>query len=143
MEKASLQKLLVQAMKQKQSLNARVYKTVLSQVNYHEKLGNVSIPQLIRKEIKKRDESAQMFKSNNRMDLYLVEEEEKGILKQMLPAEMSEDEVKGVIKDYLEKNTYPSVGLLLKELKGFFETRNTDFKEVAEMAKIAYKNKSS
>ena len=124
-------------------LNAKVYKTVLSQVNYHEKLGVVSIPQLIRKEIKKRNESAEMFKTNNRMDLYEIERNEKVVLEGMLPPALSEDQIQRVIDEYLEKNTFQSLGLLLKELKRHFETQNNDFSKVAQLAKMAFKNKAA
>lgn len=69
--------------------------------------------QIIGKEIKSRKDSIEQFTAGNRMDLVGKEEAEVKVLEKYLPAQMSEEEVKSVIKE-----TMAVLGVSTKADKG-------------------------
>ena len=71
-----------------------------------EGLADEEIEKVIAKEVKKRIESAKLYRDNGRLDLAEPEEQEMAILQRYLPAQLSEDEIRTVIQ---EKATQLSV----------------------------------
>lgn len=69
---------------------------------------------IVRREIKKRDESIQFFESGGRIEMANKEKKEKDILKNYLPAEMPDDELLKIIKDEIAKLTNPGIGDVIK-----------------------------
>ena len=78
------------------------------------------IKKLLKKMIKQRSESIDIYKKNNRKDLLEVEQKESEILSGYLPKQLSEEETKKVMgelkKQYADSLDFAIAGSLLKEL---------------------------
>ena len=68
-----------------------------------EGLSDPEVEKVVAREVKKRTESAELYRANDRNDLAEPEEQELAVLQEYLPEQMSEDEVRqlvaGVIAD--------------------------------------------
>lgn len=62
-----------------------------------EGLSDAEVEKVIAKEVKKRTESAKLYRQNNRVDLAESEEQEITILSAYLPEQLGEDELKEII----------------------------------------------
>tara|TARA_Y100001958_G_scaffold143553_1_gene120644 strand:+ start:73 stop:537 length:465 start_codon:yes stop_codon:yes gene_type:complete len=67
------------------------------------------IKQLIKKMIKQRNESIEIYKKNNRADLLAVEEKEANILISYLPKQLSNDEIKDICQKTIEETNSQSI----------------------------------
>tara|TARA_B100000676_G_scaffold203622_1_gene199825 strand:+ start:292 stop:756 length:465 start_codon:yes stop_codon:yes gene_type:complete len=67
------------------------------------------IKQLIKKMIKQRNESIEIYKKNNRADLQAVEEKEANILISYLPKQLSNDEIKDICQKTIEETNSQSI----------------------------------
>ena len=78
------------------------------------------IKKLLKKMIKQRTESIDVYKKNNREDLLKVEENEHKILSSYLPKQLSEEETKKICSDVAQKigaNSIKDMGKVMGELK--------------------------
>jgi hypothetical protein len=78
------------------------------------------IKKLLKKMIKQRSESIELYKKSNRSDLLEVEENEVNILSSYLPKQMSEDETKKICKETIDKigaASLKDMGKIMGELK--------------------------
>ena len=78
------------------------------------------IKRLLKKMIKQRAESIEVYKKNSRDDLLQVEEQEQEILSSYLPKQMSEEETKKICSEVIESTKAISVkdmGKVMGELK--------------------------
>ena len=64
-----------------------------------EGLSDADIEKVIAREAKKRVESAKVYRDNNRPELAEPEEQELAILQQYLPKQMTEDELRAIVKE--------------------------------------------
>ena len=62
-------------------------------------LDDAAIEKVIAREVKKRAESAAMYRQNDRAELAEAEENEAAVLKEFLPEQLSEDEVRAIAQD--------------------------------------------
>ena len=62
------------------------------------------IKKLLKKMIKQRSESIEMYRKNNRNDLFEIEEKEAEVLSGYLPKQLSEEETKKICNDVVKKN---------------------------------------
>jgi len=92
---------------------------------------------IIQRLVKQRKESAEIFKSQNRMDLYQKEIDEAVIIEEYLPKQMSEAELVPVLKDIIhrlgavsQKEMGKVMGVASKELAG-----KADNKMIADKVK--------
>jgi len=92
---------------------------------------------IIRKLVKQRRESAEIYKVNNRMDLCDKEVEEANVLEKYLPAKLSEAGLETALKAIIEKTGAKSaadmgkvMGIATKDLAG-----KADGKEIAAKVK--------
>ena len=67
------------------------------------------IKKLLKKMIKQRSESIEVYKKNNRGDLLKVEENEVNVLSEYLPKQMSEEETISICKQIIEKTGVSSI----------------------------------
>jgi len=82
-------------------------------------LEDSEIIQLILSEIKKRKEAISLYQQGNRKDLVDKEEKETEILKKYLPEQISNEELKKITKDTIEKvgaSSLKDMGRVMKEL---------------------------
>ncbi|WP_025145687.1 GatB/YqeY domain-containing protein [Pedobacter jeongneungensis] len=92
---------------------------------------------ILQKLIKQRRESADIYKQQNREDLYQVEEEEIAVINRFLPKQLDREEVAAIIETVIKQSGATSVkdmgkvmGLANKELAG-----KADGKLIAEIVK--------
>jgi uncharacterized protein len=70
---------------------------------------------IIKRELKKRQDSMESFKSAGRDDLFVVEEAEAEVLKKYTPAMMSEEELDKIIDNVISEG-HSNFGLVMKEV---------------------------
>ena len=78
------------------------------------------IKKLLKKMVKQRAESIEIYKKNNRTDLLKVEQNEYDILTSFLPKQLSEEETKKICVDVISKigaNSLKDMGKVMGELK--------------------------
>ena len=78
------------------------------------------IKKLLKKMIKQRTESIEIYKKGNRSDLLEIEQSEVSILSEYLPAQMGEEETKKICSEIIEKtgaSTVKDMGKVMGELK--------------------------
>ena len=81
---------------------------------------NEDIKKLLKKMIKQRSESIEIYKKNNRQDLLEIEEGEAQVLASYLPKQLSEEETNKVCNEIIQKigaNSIKDMGQIMKELK--------------------------
>ena len=95
------------------------------------------VKQLLKKMIKQRSESIEIYKKNNREDLLKVEENEVSILSNYLPKQLSEEETKNVCLEVVKKINAQSIkdmGKVMGELKKNYSD-NLDFSKAGVILK--------
>ena len=103
------------------------------------------IKKLLKKMIKQRSESIEVYKKNNRQDLLEVEEREVQIISEYLPKQLSEDETKKVCKEIVEKIEAKSIkdmGKVMGELKKNYSD-TVDFSKAGSIIKGILNNEIS
>ena len=100
-------------------------------------IDNEDIKKLLKKMIKQRSESIEIYKKNNRQDLSEVEEGEVQVLTSYLPKQLSEEETNKVCKETIKKigaNSIKDIGKIMRELKKNYSD-NLDFSKAGSILK--------
>ena len=95
------------------------------------------IKKLLKKMIKQRSESIEVYKKNNRQDLLEVEEGEAQVLSGYLPKQLSEEETIKVCEEVIKKigaNSIKDMGKAMGELKKSYSD-NIDFSKAGNILK--------
>ena len=95
------------------------------------------IKKLLKKMVKQRAESIDIYKKNNRKDLLEVEQNEYDILTSFLPKQLSEEETKKICADVISKigaNSLKDMGKVMGELKKTYADE-IDFSKARSMIK--------
>ena len=95
------------------------------------------VKQLLKKMIKQRSESIEIYKKNNREDLLKVEENEVSILSNYLPKQLSDEETKNICLEIVKKINAQSIkdmGKVMGELKKNYSD-NLDFSKAGAILK--------
>ena len=103
------------------------------------------IKKLLKKMIKQRSESIEVYKTNNRQDLLEVEEGEVQIISEYLPKQLSEEETTKVCKEIVEKigaNSVKDMGKVMGELKKNYSD-TIDFSKAGSIIKGILNNEIS
>ena len=101
------------------------------------------IKKLLKKMIKQRSESIEVYKKNNRNDLLEIEENEVNVLSEYLPKQMSEEETLSICKQIIEKtgaNSIKEMGKVMGELKQNYSD-TVDFSKAGALIKDLLSNK--
>ena len=101
------------------------------------------IKKLLKKMIKQRSESIEVYKKNNRGDLLEVEENEVNVLSVYLPKQLSEEETRNICKQIIEKteaNSIKEMGKVMGELKKNYSD-TIDFSRAGALIKDLLSNK--
>ena len=101
------------------------------------------IKKLLKKMIKQRSESIEVYKKNNRNDLLEIEENEVNVLSEYLPKQMSEEETVSICKQIIEKTGAISIkdmGKVMGELKQNYSD-TIDFSKAGALIKDLLTNK--
>lgn len=116
-----IQQSLKQALKDKNELQVSTLRMLLSSMHNRgielrtTDLEDQEVLAVVRKELKKRQDSMDAFKKAGRNDLYQKEEQEAKILSQYLPAGLSEDEINKIIDEVIATGK-DNFGLIMKEV---------------------------
>ncbi len=95
------------------------------------------IKKLLKKMVKQRAESIDIYKKNNRTDLLEVEQNEYNILTGFLPKQLGEEETKKICADLIAKlgaNSIKDIGKVMGELKKNYSDE-IDFAKAGPMIK--------
>ena len=95
------------------------------------------IKKLIKKMIKQRAESIDIYKKNNRKDLLEVEQHEYDIISGFLPKQLNEEETRKICEDIIAKigaSTIKDMGKVMSELKKL-NSDNLDFAKAGQILK--------
>tara|TARA_Y200000002_G_scaffold297612_1_gene252239 strand:+ start:528 stop:989 length:462 start_codon:yes stop_codon:yes gene_type:complete len=95
------------------------------------------IKKLIKKMIKQRVESIDIYKKNNRQDLLEVEQKEHDILSSFLPKQLTDEETKKICSDLVNSlgaNSIKDMGKVMGELKKNYSD-NLDFAKAGTLLK--------
>ena len=95
------------------------------------------IKKLLKKMIKQRAESIDVYKKNNREDLLKIEESEHKILSDYLPKQLSEEETKRICSEMAQKlgaNSIKDMGKVMGELKKNYSD-TLDFSKAGSLLK--------
>ena len=98
------------------------------------------IKKLLKKMIKQRAESIDIYKKNNRQDLLEVEKKEYEILSSFLPKQLSEEETKNICNDLVKKLNATSIkdmGKVMGVLKKEYSD-NLDFSKAGSYLKETF-----
>ena len=90
---------LVAAMKARESDRVGALRMVLSELQKSAKDGNADEIAVLRRERKRRLESASAFREGGRDELAAIEEGEAQLIEAYLPAEMPEAELRGIVRE--------------------------------------------
>lgn len=80
------------------NLKAAILNEEVAQNKRDEGLDDVSIEQIIAREVKKRTESIKMYEQGGRADLAESEQNEIDVIKVYLPQQLAEDEVRAIVE---------------------------------------------
>ncbi|MFA5228211.1 MAG: GatB/YqeY domain-containing protein [Candidatus Paceibacterota bacterium] len=115
---------LISSLKEKKEPNISVLRMVISAVLNKEiekrgtpnegKLTDQEVEAVIFSEIKKRRDSIESFEKGGRNDLVVKEKAEIDVLMNYMPKEMTEEEIRKIVKEAIEKNK--DIGSVMKEV---------------------------
>ncbi len=118
------------ALKAKDKTKISTYRLILSSIKdldisnrsgpNKKETDDVDIKKLLKKMVKQRAESIDIYKKNNRTDLLEVEQNEYNILTGFLPKQLSEEETKKICGEMISKlgaNSLKEMGKVMGELK--------------------------
>ncbi len=133
MNKQKLQEELKQSMLARDELKTSVLRMLISAVNYYEiqkggagyEASEEDILTVLQKEAKQRNDSIEQFRNANRLELAEKEEKELQILKNYLPVQLSEEEIKVLVEEAVKQTGALSIqdmgkvmGYLSPKIKG-------------------------
>ncbi len=133
MTKKDLQDELKASMLARDELKTSVLRMVLSAINYYEiqkggagyEANEKDVMVIIQKEAKQHNDSIEQFKNAGRKDLVDKESKELEILKQYIPTQMNEEEIKKLVEETISQTGAKSIqdmgkviGALMSKLKG-------------------------
>lgn len=133
MTKQELQQQLKEAMLTKDVKKTSVLRMLISAIGYMEiqkggagyEASEEDVMQAIQKEVKQRKDSIEQYKAAHRPELAAKEQEELDLLQHYLPAQMSEEEIRVVVKETVQEVGATSaqdmgkvMGALMSKVKG-------------------------
>lgn len=138
-------KLIASALKERNEVKIAAYRAIkTAEMNYKtaknaKPLDEVAEIQIIKKLVTQREESANIYKENNRMELAEREEAEIKYLKELLPPEVSQDDIIAAVLAWIAAESNGEIipkarmGEAIKAVKAKFPT--ADGKLVADCVK--------
>ena len=118
------------ALKSKDKIKISTYRLILSSIKdldisnrsgpNKKETDDEDIKKLLKKMIKQRTESIDIYKKNNRSDLLEIEQNEFNILSSFLPKQLNEDDTKKICEVIISKlgaNSIKDMGKVMGELK--------------------------
>ena len=141
------------ALKAKNKIKIATYRLILSSIKDLDILNrsgpnkketdDEDIKKLLKKMVKQRTESIDIYKKNNRKDLLEVEQNEYNILTEFLPKQLSDEETKKICSELISNlgaNTIKDMGKVMGELKKL-HADEIDFAKAGPLIKELLNNK--
>ena len=135
------------SLKSKDKLEISTYRLILSSIkdldianrsgSNKKETNDEDIKKLLKKMIKQRDESIEIYNKNNRQDLLAVEKKEHEIISSFLPKQLSEEETKNICNETIKKLNASSIkdmGKVMGVLKNDYSD-NLDFSKAGSYLK--------
>ena len=135
------------ALKSKDKIQISTYRLILSGIKdldisnrsgpNKKETNDEDIKKLLKKMIKQRSESIDIYKKNNRKDLLEVEEKESEILSSYLPKQLSDEETRKICEEIVSKlgaSSLKDMGKVMGELKKQYSD-NLDFAKAGALLK--------
>ena len=135
------------SLKSKNKLQISTYRLILSAIKDQDivnrsgpnkkETDDGDIKKLLKKMIKQRAESIEMYKKGNRQDLLEVEQKEHEIISSFLPKQLSEEETKSICNEMIKKlnaSTIKEMGKIMGALKEEYSD-NLDFSKAGSYLK--------
>ena len=92
------------------------------------------IKKLLKKMIKQRDESIEIYKKNNRQDLLAVEQKEHEIISAFLPKQLDEEEIKNICNEIIKKLNASSI----KDMGNVMGALKKDYSDTLDFSKAGF-----
>jgi len=130
---------LTTAMKARERDRVGALRLVLSELQKNEKEGSADEVAVMRREHKRREESARAFRDGGREDLAVAEDAEAALISAYLPAEMSDEELTALVEDAVRASGAASPQDLGKVMKAVMPSigGRADGRRVSEKVKEA------
>ena len=135
------------SLKSKDKLQISTYRLILSAIKDQDivnrsgpnkkETDDDDIKKLLKKMIKQRAESIEIYKKGNRQDLLEVEQKEHEIISSFLPKQLSEEETKSICNEMIKKlnaSTIKEMGKIMGALKEEYSD-NLDFSKAGSYLK--------
>jgi len=135
------------ALKSKDKTKISTYRLILSSIKdvdisnrsgpNKKETDDEDIKKLLKKMVKQRAESIDIYKKNNRIDLLEIEQNEHDILTSFLPKQLSEEDTKKICEEIISKLGAASIkdmGKVMGELKNQYPD-NLDFSKAGPLLK--------
>jgi len=135
------------SLKSKDKLQISTYRLILSAIKDQDivnrsgpnkkETDDDDIKKLLKKMIKQRAESIEVYKKGNRQDLLEVEQKEHEIISSFLPKQLSEEETKNICNEMIKKlnvGTIKEMGKIMRALKEEYSD-NLDFSKAGSYLK--------
>ena len=135
------------SLKSKNKLQISTYRLILSAIKDQDivnrsgpnkkETDDDDIKKLLKKMIKQRTESIEIYKKGNRQDLLEVEQKEHEIISSFLPKQLSEEETKSICNEMIKKlnaGTIKEMGKIMGALKEEYSD-NLDFSKAGSYLK--------
>ena len=135
------------ALKSKNKMKISTYRLILSSIKdldianrsgpNKKDTDDEDIKKLLKKMVKQRAESIEIYKKNNRTDLLEVEQNEYDLLTSFLPKQLSDEDTKKICEDTIKKmgaNSIRDMGKVMGVLKGQYSDE-IDFAKAGSLLK--------
>ena len=133
------------SLKSKDKLEISTYRLILSVIkdleianrsnSQKKETDDNDIKQQIKKMIKQRNESIEIYKKNNRQDLLAVEEKEASILSSYLPKQLSDEETKDICQKIIQDVNAQNIKDMGKVM-GVLKKNHSDTLDFSKAGKI-------
>tara|TARA_Y100000389_G_C17282077_1_gene423495 strand:+ start:291 stop:755 length:465 start_codon:yes stop_codon:yes gene_type:complete len=142
-----------EALKSKDKLRISTFRLIISSIKdldisnrsgaNKKETDDEDIKKLLKKMVKQRLESIDIYRKNNRNDLLEVEQSEYDILSSFLPKQLNEEETKKICEEIISKlgaNSIKDMGKVMGELKNKYSDE-IDFAKAGALLKQILNNK--
>ena len=137
------------SLKSKDKVQISTYRLILSSIKdldianrsgpNKKETNDEDIKKLLKKMIKQRDESIEIYKKNNRQDLLSVEQKEHEIISTFLPKQLGEQETKNICDDLIKKLNAASIKDMGKVM-GALKKKYSDVLDFSKVSQIIKEN---
>ena len=122
------------ARKERDKLRTVLFTTTLSEIKYKEvdlgrEADDIEVIDVINKAIKKRREASEQMRAGNRAELADKEDQEAALLSKYLPAQLSETDVRGLVREAIAggaSNMGAVMGKIMPKIKGAFDGKEAN-----------------